>query len=184
MTKLDAVNKMLRSVQALELTTLEEENKTYEQQVALDIFDQTNTFIQGLGWWFNTFVTKLEPDINGNITIPSDYLFVEPTDPTKDYVAINGKLYDKTHQTYMFIDGVEVEVITLQPFETLPPHVQEYITLKATLDFQSTLLGSVTDNSLLLRVQEAYAAVIRTQNKAADYNVHKNPQILYALRRW
>lgn len=184
MTKLDAINRMLRSIQALELSTLEDENLTYEQQVAIDIFDQTNTFIQGLGWWFNTFILKLSPDVNHNIVIPENFIFVEPTDPTKDYVVLNNKLYDKNKNTYQFTDDVELEVITLQPFEDLPYQMQEYITLKATLDFQSTIMGGVTDNALMVRLQEAYAAVLRQQNKAADHNVLRNPQIAYALRRW
>jgi hypothetical protein len=38
MTKLDAINRMLRLVQAEPLTSLAEEDLTYEQQTAIELF--------------------------------------------------------------------------------------------------------------------------------------------------
>jgi len=186
MTKLDAINRLLRAVQAPDLNALTEENLTYEQQIAIDIFEQTNTFVQGLGWWFNTFKISLQPDINGNIPIPSDYLFVDPVDPTENYIVVNGKLYDVDNQTFDFSDkeSVELEVVLLIDFEKLPIPAQEYIVTKAEMEMQAKIFGGVTDNSLPQRETEAYLALLKHQNKAADYNVLYHPQIQEALRRW
>lgn len=185
MTKLDVINRMLRAVQAEPLASLAEEDLTYEQSIALEIFDQVNTFVQGLGWWFNTFIVKLSPDSTGTISIPSNYVQVDPTDPSKDYVVVNGKLYDKENGTHIIEDEeVELLVVVLEDFDELPIPVQEYIALRCEGEMQRAIYGSIIDNSLLLREQEAYNMIMREQNNAADYNVLKHPQIQYALRRW
>lgn len=184
MTKLDAINRMLRLVQAEPLTSLAEEDLTYEQQTAIELFEQINRFVQAQGWWFNTFVVTLTRDANGFIVIPENYLQVDPVDPTIDAVPSNGKLYDRTKKTYVFDRDVEVEAVVLLDFEELPPTAQEYITVKAEGAMLRAIYGATTDNSLVMREQEAYLAMMRQQNNAADYNVHKNPQIMRAMWRW
>ena len=185
MTKLDAINRMLRSIQAPMLVTLDEEDMTYEQEVAIDVFDQTNTFIQGLGWWFNTFKTTLTPDSQNRIAVPSNWLIVEPTDPTYDYVVINGYLYDRENGTFdIDVPEVEVEVINLMEFDDLPRVMQEYITIKATEALQQQIFGTITDPVLPALEQQTYIMVLREQNRVADYNVLKHPQIYNALKRW
>ena len=186
MTKLDAINRLLRSVQAPDLTSLMEEDLLYEQQLAKDIFERTNIYVQSLGWWFNTLEVTLKPDINGYISIPSNYLYVDPVDPTKNYIVMNGKLYNADKQTFDFSDEneVKVEVVLLLDFEQLPIPAQEYITIKAEKEMQVKVFGEVYDNTIAQREAEAYASLLKHQNKAGDYNVLNHPQIQEALRRW
>jgi hypothetical protein len=84
----------------------------------------------------------------------------------------------------VFDRDVEVEAVVLLDFEELPPTAQEYITVKAEGAMLRAIYGATTDNSLVMREQEAYLAMMRQQNNAADYNVHKNPQIMRAMWRW
>jgi hypothetical protein len=145
-TELEAINKMLMAIGEQPVNTIPVTGIS-EATIAQKMLHNTSREVQGKGLNCNTDSEyTLSPDSNGNIIIPANVLRIDPSDQSKDYVWRNNKLYDKdkNKQTSVFTKTVDVEVIWFYPFEELPPHVRNYITVKAARKLQAESVGSDT----------------------------------------
>ena len=92
-------------------------------------------------------------------------------DKSKDLVRRNGRLYDLVEHTDQFTEDIYLDIVTLYPFEDVPPVFQRYIISKAATR-AATQLVSNRELAALLQVQEnaARANVMDYECSQGDHN--------------
>lgn len=144
MSELEAVNNMLRGVGEMPISSLDEEDlEAYpEADLAYKKLYEVSRTVQTECLDCNTeYNYPLTPDGSNNLVLPANTLFVEAMDGS-NYVARSGKLYDKDNHTFSFTKIVKVKIALFLPYEDLPQHVRDYVTLLAKTEFQTVQLGS------------------------------------------
>lgn len=156
-TELSAVNSILGSIGQSPLTTLNYNNP--ETAFVYNLLVESNKDVQNEGWHFNTedHVTVTPDATTKHIVVPSNYLrydiHSETMDKTMDLVRRNGRLYDLVNHTDEFTEDVLLDIVTLYPFEDVPPVFQRYIIAKASTR-AATQLVSNRELVSLLKIQE------------------------------
>lgn len=159
-TELSAVNSILGSIGQSPLTTLNFNNP--ETAFVYNLLTEANKDVQNEGWHFNTEEhVKVTPDSTTQyIEIPSNYLRydfnMKHLDKTMDLVKRNGRLYDLVNHTDKFTEDLYLDIVTLYPFEDVPPAFQRYIISRAAVR-AATQLVSNRELAALLQVQEQTA---------------------------
>lgn len=181
LTKLKAVNLMLRRIQQQPINSLESAGT--DGELAETVLEDSNAEIQGRGWEFNTESGfELSPDINGNITPPANAIRIDAEDESKKIVIRDGKLYDKTDHTNVFSDVLKVNIVWCFDFEDLPEYVKWFVSASAALEFQQDVIGDQTLNAYLTRkMQQSYAEMIASDLEDGDYNILDNPETAFML---
>ncbi len=158
-TELSAVNSILGSIGQSPITTLNLANP--EVGFIYNILEEVTKDLLNEGWHFNTEEhIKVSPDVNGNITIPTNYLRYDLTDGQADrhmdLVKRDGKLYDLVNHTDVFDHDMELDVTYLFSFTDVPSVFQRYIIARSSTKAATQL---VTNPQLvkLLQQQEALA---------------------------
>lgn len=186
-TKLVAINTMLIGIGEAPVNTLN--SGLQEAEIAGVMLDNISREVQLKGWAFNTDLRyKLALNTNNEIEVPSNCLYVDTTlirrDYDKDVILRNGKLYDRTSNSYTFTDAVEVDLIYLLDFESIPEVARNYITLRAGRKFQENILGSPTITQLQAKDEmDALIALKDAESQSADYNIFDNYDTYRALDR-
>lgn len=141
-TELEAVNEMLRAISESPVETLAAGNA--DAQDAVTLLRKWTKSVQSLGWEFNTEDMTLTPDVDGNITLPSDCLkvSVHRAYAYRQLVERNRKLYSKRTNSYTHTAACRAQIITGLPFTYLPEPAREYITSLAGYEFCHTALGA------------------------------------------
>ena len=158
-TELSAVNSILGAIGQSPITTLNFANP--EISFIYNILSEVTKDLLNEGWHFNTEEhIKVSPDVNGNLTIPNNYLRYDlndgQADRQMDLVKRDGKLYDKVNHTDVFDHDMELDVVYHVAFEDVPSVYQRYIIARASTKAATQL---VTNPQLvkLLQQQEALA---------------------------
>lgn len=196
MTKLEAVNEMLLAIGQAPVNTLEVAG-IRDVSVAALLLDNVSREVQSEGHSFNTFEVTLTPDVNGFLIVAPDVLQIDSLEgwrwdviPRVDPQDGVNKLYDRKARTFIATDPVEVEVVKLLPFESLPQHARRYIVAMAKLRFQASVVGSTMLNGLIEQeVGMAYANFRKAELLQQDNNMlNGNPTIInrnrHRLRRY
>lgn len=177
MSKLEAVNEMLLAIGQAPVNTLEVAG-IRDVSVASTILDNVSREVQSSGHTFNTFRETLTPTANGFLLVASDVLSIDAADPRLDVVPVVdandgvNKLFNVEEGTNVFTDPLEVEVVKLLPFESLPQHARKYILALAKLRFQASVVGSNLLNDLIgQELNMAYAAFRRAELLQQDNNI-------------
>lgn len=159
-TMLDAVNEIIGSIGESPVNSIE--NPTNVDVInAIRILNSVNRKVQSKGWSFNvTEEYKLNPDVfTKKIKWNGNFLFIRGTDGTQ-YIKKGDYLYDFTNKKYTFDNAIEVEVILLVDFEDMPDPMRQYITARASREFQIRYLGDSALTEELARYEmEAWQAV-------------------------
>jgi len=174
-TELSAVNSILGSIGQSPLTTLNFNNP--ETAFVYNLLTEANKDVQNMGWHFNTEDHVLvTPDaVTKYIVIPSNYLRYDfhdkHIDKSRDLVKRNGRLYDKVNHTDQFEEDLYLDIVTLYPFEDVPPVFQRYIISKAATRAAAQLVSN-TELVKLLNLQEetAKANVIEYECNQGDHS--------------
>ena len=174
-TELSAVNSILGSIGQSPLTTLNFNNP--ETAFVYNLLVEANKDVQNEAWHFNSEENvKVTPGATTKyITNPSNYLRYDLhdklIDKSKDLVRRNGRLYDLVEHTDQFTEDLYLDIITLYPFEDVPPVFQRYIISKAATR-AATQLVSNRELAALLQVQEnaARANVMDYECSQGDHN--------------
>ena len=174
-TELSAVNSILGSIGQSPLTTLNFNNP--ETAFVYNLLTEANKDVQNMGWHFNTEDHVLvTPDaVTKYIVIPSNYLRYDlhdkHIDKSRDLVKRNGRLYDKVNHTDQFEEDLYLDVVTLYPFEDVPPVFQRYIISKAATRAAAQLVSN-TELVKLLNLQEetARANVMEYECNQGDHS--------------
>lgn len=133
LSKLGAVNLMLGWVGNSPINSLDSAGRLGEQ--AESLINTKTDFEQQRRWWFNVFSETLTPDLNGEITLPDNALEVDPKNKYDNlFSMLEGKLFNKSTNTFIFENDVEVEILYCFDFEDLPYAFQYYITMSSAKD--------------------------------------------------
>lgn len=142
LTELEAINDMLSLISETPLASLDEVDSVADAQIARQILNRESRAIQNEGYSFNTEENyRLVPDVSGNIVLPTNTLEVDPVDETLDYIIRDGKLWDRTNQTFTITDPVYVNIKFLYSFDELPASARQYISLLAGRKFENRMIG-------------------------------------------
>ena len=134
-SELEAVNTVLSNIGQSPVNDL----TTASVDVAMAIRHLSNVSreVQMRGWSFNVdHDYELTADGNSRIALTSAMLAID-TDredyPELDLVIRGDNLYNRYNNSYDFTGTIKVEVTWLIPWDELPPHAQNYITVSAAL---------------------------------------------------
>ena len=186
-TKLDAINSMLIGIGEAPVNTLN--SGLQEAEVAAIVLDSISREVQSAAWSFNTDIRYiLSPNSSKEILLPTNTLQVDTTGLKRDYdsdvIERNGKLYDRTKNSYEFDGEVKVDLVYLFEFDVLPEVARRYITLRSGRKFQENILGSGEMTQLQWKdEQQALAALRDADSQAADFNIFDNYDTYAALDR-
>ena len=176
-TELSAVNSILGSIGQSPITSLQG-NALQNPEISFihNLLQEVNKDVQSTGWHFNTFNrVKQSPDANGNYIVPVDAILYDISDGQidrgTDVTKKNGKLYDLVHQTDVFTQDFNFDIISLLPFTDVPSSVQRYIITRAAVR-AATQLVSNTELVKLLKLEEeqAKANALNYETEQGDYN--------------
>lgn len=177
-TELDAVNIILRNDGEAPVASLDENgfSEAADAQAALEEVSRT---VQDGGWAFNTdFDRKLSPDLNDEIILPADTLWVKPTytDEAMTIVERGRKLYDLANNTYTFSQPVHLDICQMLDFPDLPSAARYYITIRAARVYQARATGSPTQNSFTeVDEMRAQASLKKADLRARPRGHFRNP---------
>jgi hypothetical protein len=186
-SKLDAINSMLIGIGEAPVNTLN--SGLQEAEVAEIVLNSISREVQSLGWAFNTDIRyTLSPNSSNNIELPSNALRVDTIKLKRDYdtdvIERDGKLYDRTKNSFTFTASVEVDIIFLFDFGELPEIARQYITLRAGRKFQENIIGSGEMTQLQFKdEQQALFALRAADAENADFNIFDNYDIYSAIDR-
>jgi hypothetical protein len=186
-SKLDAINSMLIGIGEAPVNTLN--SGLQEAEVAAIVLDTISREVQTLGWAFNTDIRyTLSPNSSKNIVLPSNALRVDTTglkrSYTTDVIERDGKLYDRTKNTFEFDDELEVDIIFLFDFVEVPEVARRYIALRAGRKFQENILGSSEMTQQQWKdEQQALFALRDADSESADFNIFDNYDTYAAVDR-
>lgn len=191
MTELDAVNELLMSIGQAPVSTLAVSG-IRDVNIAIAELAKVSRRVQSQGWNFNTDNGyELNPDIDGQITIPNGALKVDPTDKSKNYVIRRHDtkglcLYDRDENTFDFPQETpqEVDIVWGFEFEDLPETARAYIATSAGRKFQSRVIGSrILDQFQAEDEQRAWVLLERDERASRDTNMFRSSSFLQGFGR-
>lgn len=125
MTKLDAINRMLRYIGELPVPTsvnIADLSPDHEARVAELTLDEVLREEQYERYWFNRFTLNLTPLADGHITLPPNLLAFEDN----SYFNEGGNLYEREGMVGIFENDVEITVRLQISFDDLPDTFRVY----------------------------------------------------------
>lgn len=177
-TTLEMVNDCLRRIGRPRVPSLDTEGTTSHAEMERVIADASRR-CQTQGWWFNT-VPKITvtPNGSGNIVISSvaanALLHIDAIDsePWNNFTVRNGKLYDITKATDVFVGNINVRVVILLPNTDLPESFAQYIVTHAAFNYNRHYAGNQSrDQQLQAELSIAQSMVNKEEINASDINM-------------
>lgn len=206
MTKLQAVNDMLFSIQERPVSTLESGLPSASQ--AEDILDRESRRIQMYGWHANTLYNfEIAKNVANQFALPDNTLKVDTVDPrgtrltqSVGYSAFvdasmrragddtKWLLWDNMNNTEVWSDEttLTVELVQLLDFANLPVGLQMYVWTSAAHRFQQGAVGSAALNQFTEQdVIQAQADAFNEDMENRDANmISDNPHTAAIARRF
>jgi len=144
LTELEAVNEILRNDGEAPVASLDESGFSEASDAYARLTHATREH-QSKGWAYNTdYERKFTPDINGDIILPADTLWVRPTyiSQSLSLVERGRKLYDLEGNTYTFDAPVYLNICQMLEFSEMPSAMRDYVTIVAARKYQTQSTGS------------------------------------------
>ena len=179
LTKLDAVNRILRGASENPVSSLED-TLINETLMAESVLDEINIKEQMVGLHNNTVVIEMEPDVDDHIILPDTTLQVYAW-----YLPDGGKssleyrlstqgdnptyLFDVENNTIEFDESIVVKYTQLVDFDDLPTAQQFRITDMAAQVYQMAVQGDRMTNDML----QSIALHSRAVGRAADMREYR-----------
>ncbi|MCW2286636.1 hypothetical protein M2320_004446 [Rhodoblastus acidophilus] len=158
-----------------------------DAQIAMDILNETTRRVMDKGWHWNRELHTLSPDSNGFINLPANTSRVDTTgyDKNVDVVQRGLRLFDRTNNTYVFNNPIQIEIYVLLEWDELPNTARLFIAYSSAATFQKRMLSSDTlDKMLEKNMTDAWIELVRAEMEVADYNmVRDNWSVLGAMQR-
>lgn len=177
LSKLDAVNRMLRASGEQAVSTLI--TISGEALLAEQILDEVTLEKQITGTAANTFEAKLVPDANGEITVSNNTLHLDTvgahantdvvlkgTNPTRLYWRMQGNVIKNTYDfsSLSLSEGLHVRFVLKQDFAELPVAQQFDITDEAARRYQMLTMGDTTTDGMLRQRAATSRAIARAED--------------------
>lgn len=182
MTKIDAINRMLRYIGELPIPndiTVDELPEGHEAVQARVILDETIREEQEENWWFNKFNITYTPSTNGYITLPENVVSIQSTSTNTKYLKNGNDLYDVTNQTKIFTDPVELIVRIEIGFDDLPDVFRTYVVLQAAKHLHTYLNGDeTTQRELETKLAMQRVKVDREHLRQSKYNLIRGGRLI------
>jgi hypothetical protein len=146
MTKLEAVNRMLRAIGESSVSSLTDPGSG-DVALAIETIDRTRLEILARGWYANTLEELvLEKDaVTNKIPLPTYVLSIRRRDDQVIIIERNGFLYDLKNNTDIFDDDVTVDAYADLQIENLPYSLANYIAVRSGRLFAQAATGSQTN---------------------------------------
>ena len=180
---LEAVNEMLAAIGEAPVNTLEKPTNT-DVISCIRILNKVNRTEQSRDWSFNQIPQlTLNPDVFTK-KIPWSDVYLHLKGGTTIYQNRKGFVYDIQGQTDVFDSPITVEALLLLSFEEMPEVFKDYITAKASLEFQKRFLGdSGLTQSLQEEFQERWMRLQEYEIELTKPNILQHPQVQTLLGR-
>jgi hypothetical protein len=175
MTEIDAVNQMLVSIGQTPVNSITSTG-ILDVETAKLALDTTLREVQTRGWSFNTdYDYPLTPDGSNNVIIPTNAMWVDPTDTSKDYVIRDSggtlMFYDRGERTFTITQEVDCNIIWSFAFDELPQAARHYVAMKAARKWQAEVVGSTVLYQFTADQElEALAGLKRLESKTKRTN--------------
>ena len=144
-TELQAVNIMLSMIGEAPVNTITGVTNV-DVSVAKNILDETSMSVQSQGWNFNTVYNKVVTiDDDSKIPLASNIIQVDANVTNFRYMNIvfrDGFLYDLDKDTDIFTTAPTIDIVTVEPFETIPEYARRYIAAQAARRFAARFVGA------------------------------------------
>jgi hypothetical protein len=189
LTELEAVNRILVSAQMQPVTTLSSPDRDTSKadQMLLD----TNAREQERGWDFNSDYNVTLTAVASNFTVPTTpwtvlSLDVRPDQSSKDIVVRDGKLYDKTNNTFTFTETtIDVDITYLITFPNLSLVFQEYVVACACVRFaEEVSVDPMIAQQLRANEARAWQRVKQADNQQSRQSIYYRWPLNWISRRW
>lgn len=138
MNELDAVRLMVRLSGKGDVSRLTGIDSTDMAGRAQRTLYDKSLALQSRGWHFNSLRRiTLEPDANGYVDIPSNYVYVDSSwcDVAIDVTEFGSRLYNLDDNTAVFTSSITVDAIYVMEFDCLPFWFKNYVAHAAAMDF-------------------------------------------------
>jgi len=175
MTEIDAVNQMIVSIGQAPVNSITNTG-ILDVETAKLALDTTLRDVLTRGWSFNSdYDYTISPDGSNNIIVPTNAMWVDPVNRSKDYVIRdNGgtlMLWDKNNQTFTITQDVDVNIIYAYEFDEIPQPARQYIAIRAARIWQAQVIGSdVLFSYTQLMEEEALIAFKRLESRTKRNN--------------
>lgn len=175
MTEIDAVNQMIVSIGQTPVNSITNSG-ILDVETAKLALDTTLREVQTRGWSFNTdYDYPLTPDGSNNVIIPTNAMWVDPTDTSKDYVIRSNAgtmmFYDRGERTFTITQEVDCNIIWSFDFDELPQAARHYVAMKAARKWQAEVVGSTVLYQFTADQElEALAGLKRLESKTKRTN--------------
>lgn len=163
-SQLESVNVMLGHIGESPINTLTG-SLPISATTALSALNEVSKEIQSEGWHFNSEKNVTLSPTEGSITVPMDAVQVDADDKSVDVVQRGTVLFDRANNTSTFTESIEVNLVRLLDWDSLPEEARRYITLRASRIFQGRMVGSRELEALIAR--DEYQA--RSRLEESDY---------------
>ena len=193
LSKLDAVNRILRAAGEYPVSTLAVTGSN-DVTMAVQTLDETTMHVQLGGLNCNTVETEVLPNSTGRILVEDTVISVDTigTDASRNIVQRGRNptyLFDVDNNTDIFDIGtpVKVRIVSNLPFESLPTAEQFQVTDYAARMYQMATVGEIAQDKLLSEISMLSRAAGRASNirslDASFMNNKKSPWPWIAARR-
>lgn len=179
---LTAVNIVLRMAGLPRVNTLSDDS---EVVTIRDLLYETSLAHQTKGWYWNTITTTIQPDVNGEIVLPSNTIRADPTSVLENHLVQRGlRLYDPQRMTKNIGKPVSVTIVQHLDFDEVPEVFRRYITVRSGQLFQQEFVGSPQLDAFNQGlVEEAWNDMQADDTDRSDYNFFNNEEGQYHMDR-
>ena len=184
MSEIDAVNQMLVSVGQTPVNSITNTG-IGDVETAKLALDTALRDVLTLGWSFNTdYDYPIAPDSNDNLLVPSNAMWLDPVDRSKDYVwRSNGgtiMMYDRANRTFTIDREVDFNIIWGFDFDEIPQPARQYVSMKAARKWQAEQVASdILFRFTEMQELEALATLSRAESRTKSVNFVSNSPAAY-----
>lgn len=184
MTKLEAVNTMLRLLGERKVNSLTDPTRL-DVIGAIDALDEMTKRVQIESWWFNERLNQDLLPVNGIYNIPNVWLKVDVIhrSSSKQFVYRDKKLFNlKTGAFDGNTETIKVDYTEEIAFDQLPQSARSAIATSAAVLFTTERIGS---REMLREIREnaeqAWSEMQAEELQASDTNLIHQPEIARVL---
>lgn len=195
-TELEAVNAIIDTIGEPEVLDLDVAG-SYDVQRARTLLTRELRSLLKRGWWFNTELRTLTPDVDTRMPVPLNFLFMEPLDYQTyglrgstvynhdRYTQRGAFVYDLVEATDTgFEEDMEVRAYIGLDYAEIPESAREYVYKSAASAFIKKSLGELKLwQAEELDVADANAQLEAEQHRHVRTTLLDNPRIVRAMHR-